>query len=858
MRHTFVVLVPALLALSLPAPARALPVYPGALGHGTTTAAGRGGTVYRVTNLNNSGAGSFRAAVEASGARIVIFEVSGYIPLQSRIIIDDPYLTIAGQTAPPPGITIRDRDIRVSTHDVLIQHIRFRIGAADPFPTDGHDGLQIVAIPSTDIYNVVLDHCSISWALDESLDIGRDAHDLTISNCLFAQALRRSTMSTGKACYGPLLFGRSMTFYRNVFAHTGDRNPKFCDETSGVFVNNVVYNMTNSTDIQPTNPDETDPILLSIEGNVYKVGQTMNNFTTHGLIVQYQGVEANWNEGSQIWVDDNRCLNCNSGGDWDDAVVFTGSPPSQFIDDLEADARVSWPTGLTPIAASSVMGSVLPAVGAFPDDRDSLDETIVDHVADSLGTLVDCVISGEVVLDTGNVTSAPTNTTLVATGAAGTFTSNYVTYSIRVTNGGTPQVRTVTAFDPSSPGGGSKTFTVNTAWNPVPDNTYTWEVFESCNANGGGWPTLANLERGLVTPTDPNGDADSDGYTNIEEWIHTFPRDDAPVVSNFDAYVDSSSGGSDYFKYQYKLRAKWSTNLSTKSRVQYRVSGNQTWSQTTESASAATSHIRVVSGLNYNTTYDVRAAAIDNATGLVTYGAIETVTTYPASGAIWNVSISQGVVPGVGATATFSYGVFPNSSCKINVRKEQTPALAWGADEFTDATVHANHSHDVTALSLNTVYHAYIQAFPNSGFGGEDTVFPDGSVPGSTATTVYIRFMTPNKYGQGGWFEEQVSDPPPVELPTETYLSGNFPNPFNPSTTIEFGIPGERSPVTIAVYDIRGRLVRNLVDDVRSAGKHRVAWDGRDEHGSSVASGIYFLRMNVAGENHVRKMTLLK
>ncbi|MCI0453136.1 MAG: hypothetical protein L0Z51_12255, partial [Candidatus Latescibacteria bacterium] len=102
--------------------------------------------------MNNSGTGSLRSALEASGARIVIFELSSYIELDSRIIIDDPYITITGQTAPPPGITIRDRDIRVATHDVLIQHVRFRIGAPDPFPADPNDGLQILnATNSTDV-----------------------------------------------------------------------------------------------------------------------------------------------------------------------------------------------------------------------------------------------------------------------------------------------------------------------------------------------------------------------------------------------------------------------------------------------------------------------------------------------------------------------------------------------------------------------------------------------------------------------------------------------------------------------------------------------------------------------------------
>jgi hypothetical protein len=105
-----------------------LPVFPGAIGFGSTTVAGRGGQVLKVINLNPSGPGSLHAAVSASGPRVVVFEVSGTIRITSDMVIQNPYITIAGQTAPSPGILIRGAALTIATHDVLVQHIRVRAG----------------------------------------------------------------------------------------------------------------------------------------------------------------------------------------------------------------------------------------------------------------------------------------------------------------------------------------------------------------------------------------------------------------------------------------------------------------------------------------------------------------------------------------------------------------------------------------------------------------------------------------------------------------------------------------------------------------------------------------------------------
>src|SRR5690554_961641 len=182
---------PALLALGLATAAQAaqaVPVIPGAAGFGMSTPAGRGGEIYKVTNLNDSGSGSLRACVEASGPRVCVFEVSGAIQLQKDLRIQNPYITIAGQTAPSPGISLYGGTVRIyDTHDVLIQHIRIRVGDAnggsDPI---NRDALDLAG--GSGVNNVVLDHVSASWALDEMVSVWK-GRNVTIRNSIISEAL---------------------------------------------------------------------------------------------------------------------------------------------------------------------------------------------------------------------------------------------------------------------------------------------------------------------------------------------------------------------------------------------------------------------------------------------------------------------------------------------------------------------------------------------------------------------------------------------------------------------------------------------------------------------------------------------
>src|SRR4051812_16460974 len=217
---------------------QALPVVPGIVGYGVnTTTAGRGGTVYRVTNLNDSGAGSLKACLDATGARTCIFEVSGVIRVAEDLKIRTGDITIAGQTAPSPGIMIRGGGLKVDASNVLIQHVRFRVGDDPVGPDPGNrDNLKIEGnAAGAPVTNVIIDHCSFSWSVDELASVWGPHDMITFTNNIFSEPLNDSIHPTDdgtaleKHGFGVLLgssdTGGRVTMIGNLFAHSVERNP---------------------------------------------------------------------------------------------------------------------------------------------------------------------------------------------------------------------------------------------------------------------------------------------------------------------------------------------------------------------------------------------------------------------------------------------------------------------------------------------------------------------------------------------------------------------------------------------------------------------------------------------------------
>ncbi|MGD8698399.1 MAG: Ig-like domain-containing protein [Gemmatimonadales bacterium] len=391
-----------------PAPS-ALAVFPGAEGFGVETPAGRHGAILKVTNLDDSGPGSLRAALGSAGPRTIVFEVAGTIALSADLDIREPFVTLAGQTAPSPGITLRGAGLRVFTNDVLIQHIRIRVGDAESGPDPKiRDALQVLGPHA---YNVVVDHISASWAIDEVVSTWYPLHDVTIRNSIIAEGLHQSLHPEGPHSTGLLIGDESerVAVIGNLFAHNYARNPQFKGGTSGIVANNLIYDPGYQS-VRISDAYDTGPSLVSVVGNVLVTGpSTINDYLV--------SIGSSTKEGTGVYLADNiapTVLRISSDLQIDPLV---GTPPI-------------WTDPLTLRATDDVRAWVLAHAGARPADRDAVDLRIVSEVVQGGGRII---------------------------------------------------------------------------------NSQT-EV--------GGWPAQPARSRLLQIPTDPFGDSDGDGYTNLEEWLH--------------------------------------------------------------------------------------------------------------------------------------------------------------------------------------------------------------------------------------------------------------------------------------------------------------------------------------------------
>jgi len=220
-----------------------VPAFPGAEGFGAYTVGGRGGRVIEVTNLKDSGPGSFRAAVKAKGPRTVVFRVSGTIRLENHLAITNPYITIAGQSAPGDGICIQGHELSVYADQVIIRFLRVRPGDVLGKPIGD-------AISGRFVQNVILDHCSMSWTMDE-VCTWYALGNVTVQWCIMSEALDRSLHPKGAHGAGHATGGLNLSSHHNLIASCNFRNPRFggCGnlrESLVDFRNNVIYNFVTS------------------------------------------------------------------------------------------------------------------------------------------------------------------------------------------------------------------------------------------------------------------------------------------------------------------------------------------------------------------------------------------------------------------------------------------------------------------------------------------------------------------------------------------------------------------------------------------------------------------------------------
>lgn len=247
------------------APREGILAFPGAEGFGAHTRGGRYGHVLLVTNLEDYHpavdkpiSGSLRKAIETAGPRIVVFRVSGTIPLKTTLNITKPYLTLAGQTAPGDGICLKHYGVLIRTHQVILRYMRFRPGdeigrkrqeKGKTFQTDALsiEGYWINGyVIGPDVRDVIIDHCSASWASDEVMSLsagGRTGaiRNVTVQWCIISEALNNSFHHKGAHGYGSIIAGENVTFHHNIYAHVTERAPAATSYPLD-FRNNLIYN----------------------------------------------------------------------------------------------------------------------------------------------------------------------------------------------------------------------------------------------------------------------------------------------------------------------------------------------------------------------------------------------------------------------------------------------------------------------------------------------------------------------------------------------------------------------------------------------------------------------------------------
>lgn len=370
-------------------------VFPGAVGFGVETPAGRGGRVIKVVNLNADGPGSFAVAVHAKGPRIVVFEVGGAIDLDRKTLtIAEPFVTIAGQTAPSPGISFIRGGISIRTHDVLVQHIRVRTGDAGMPKRCGWEP-DALSTAGPDAWNIVVDHCSLAWSIDENLSAsgsrftGADVeewrkhttHDTTFSHSIIAEGLHQASHTKGGHSKGTLVHDNvtRMAIVGNLYSCNVERNPLFKGGVRGVVVNNFISN--------PQSRAVHYGLLSSEWGNhPYVTGQMalVGNVLQHGPSTSptMPLFELRSAGPMELYAKDNLAWK----KDGQPAELYRSKDPRLL---LRIEAAPLWPEGLQPLPAAQVRETVLKNAGARPWDRDSVDERIVRQARDNTGRILD-------------------------------------------------------------------------------------------------------------------------------------------------------------------------------------------------------------------------------------------------------------------------------------------------------------------------------------------------------------------------------------------------------------------------------------------------------------------------------------
>jgi len=376
-----------------------LPAFPGAEGYGANTRGAYGNSsvtkpaIIKVSNLNNTGTGSLRTALTTSGPRIIIFTVGGTITLTtaSDIRITSPYVTIAGQTAPGGGICVKGAALRIGTHDVVVRGMRWRNGTPRSRNEDNDD---CIGIEGSNLYNIIIDHCSLSWGSDEIAVCWNSENNITWQWNIISEGLATQPFNHG---YG-LLVGdnaKNVSIHHNLFAHLIFRMPECNNNTTGEIVNNVMYHWQNKATDFITGTQHWD-----VRGNYYKQKSSQND--KRSIKIYYPGYQQYIiSLNSRFYINGNVGPNrpsSSTGNEWD-MVYFedTGQNGGTYTGPLRANSSVNTPP-VIPIVdktAETIYTEVLNKVGAQSPVQDLVDSRIINDVKNGTGDFVYTISSSD-------------------------------------------------------------------------------------------------------------------------------------------------------------------------------------------------------------------------------------------------------------------------------------------------------------------------------------------------------------------------------------------------------------------------------------------------------------------------------
>ncbi|QHL86728.1 T9SS type A sorting domain-containing protein [Nibribacter ruber] len=432
--------------------------FPEAEGFGRFTTGGRGGAVIEVTNLNDAGAGSFRAAVLATGARTIVFRVSGTIKLLTPLPIKNGNLTIAGQTAPGDGICISNQTVTVDADNVIIRYMRFRLGDEAKVDND--------AIWGRNRKDIILDHCTMSWSVDETASFYLNKN-FTMQWCLLSESLFRSVHDKGDHGYGGIWGGDHTTFHHNLLAHHTSRNPRFNGGgRSGInggtypnehvdFRNNVLYNWGGNSAYGGENG------TYNMVNNYYKPGPATQSSKNKRIVQVSFEADPQFGVGyGKFFINGNYVHNnpTVTSDNWAGGVEYDSGIPVEQRPNVRLQVPIDYHMA-TEHTAVQAYEAVLAQVGASLK-RDAVDARIIEEVRTGTATYGGAYGAAKGIIDT------------------------------QETVGGWPELSSQPAPADADKDG-------------MPD---AWENQQGLNPN--------NTE-------DRNADADNDGYTNLEEYLNS-------------------------------------------------------------------------------------------------------------------------------------------------------------------------------------------------------------------------------------------------------------------------------------------------------------------------------------------------